>query len=171
MEIIDNKAVSFVTRKGNKNAQRYHSLVDVLANTENVGACMLWLGGVNKDGYGACNTRGIFKSQLIHREVFRLAHGFYPEVVMHTCDNPLCINPAHLVAGTPDANMRDMDAKGRRAIGARNGNAKFSDEDIAEMRGMKANGATYVSIAMRFGVSRGYVWKVLAGQYRSKPCK
>lgn len=171
MEIVNNKAVSFVTRKGNKNAQRYRSLDDVLANTEAVGDCMLWLGGVNKDGYGACNTRGIFKSQLIHREVFRLANGFYPEVVMHTCDNPLCVKPEHLRDGTPEENMRDMDSKGRRATGARNGNAKFSDSDISEMRSMKANGATYITIATRFGVSRGYIWKVLAGQYRSAACR
>jgi hypothetical protein len=171
MEIVENKAVTFTTRNGNKNAQRYRTVEDVLRNTRKDGDCMLWLGGVNKDGYGACNARGIFRSQLVHREVFRLINGYAPEVVMHTCDTPLCVNPTHLKAGTHVENMRDMDAKKRRATGAKNGNAKFSDEDIAAMRQMKENGCTYAAVAMRFGVSRGYIWKVLAGQYRSTPCK
>lgn len=48
-----------------------------------------------------------------HRYSFFLHYGFYPPVVMHTCDNPPCVNPGHLVEGTQALNVQDMVAKGR----------------------------------------------------------
>lgn len=48
-----------------------------------------------------------------HRVMFYLATGTLPEVVMHTCDTPRCINPRHLKAGTHVENAADMYAKAR----------------------------------------------------------
>ena len=45
-----------------------------------------------------------------------MTHGVWPQVVMHSCDVPLCCNPSHLVGGTYADNNRDMAAKGRHAI-------------------------------------------------------
>jgi hypothetical protein len=55
------------------------------------------------------------KWQYIHRYVYELYNGIIPEnhVVMHTCDNPRCINPKHLITGTQQDNMDDMNNKGR----------------------------------------------------------
>lgn len=147
--------------------KRYSTLEDVLANTRKQDECLNWSGAYHRTGYPACSNYGLFKSQALHREVFRLANGYYPQVVMHLCDNPKCINPKHLFGGTPLENMRDMDAKNRRATGARNGNAKLSDEDVELIRMLKSKGATYKSLCARFNVSRGYVWKLIAQQYRS----
>lgn len=59
-----------------------------------------------------------------HREMFFLAHpqGDRSLVVMHACDNPPCVNPAHLSLGTVGDNVRDMVRKGRAKGGAKPGN-------------------------------------------------
>jgi hypothetical protein len=151
--------------------KRYSTLADVLNNTQKVGSCLNWLGALHRTGYPACTKYGLFQSQALHREVFRLAQGYYPPVVMHTCDNPKCINPEHLLPGTPKENVSDMDAKGRRALGERNGNAKLTDAEVAEIRALKSAGYTGTELAAAFSLSRGYVWKLLVGQYREPLCK
>ena len=51
----------------------------------------------------------------LHRLVFKHCNGWLPEVVMHSCDNPRCINPKHLLPGTKAGNNKDRAAKGRSA--------------------------------------------------------
>lgn len=55
------------------------------------------------------------KKVLIHGRVFFRKHGYYPPVVMHTCDNPRCVNPDHLAPGDWGMNNKDRAAKGRSA--------------------------------------------------------
>lgn len=63
----------------------------------------------NRQGYGHSNRI------KLHRKVFLETYGYLPEVVMHTCDNPRCINPMHLKAGTWDLNNKDRAFKNRSA--------------------------------------------------------
>lgn len=48
-----------------------------------------------------------------HRFAFYITNLYFPEVVMHKCDNRICVNPHHLEGGTQKENMKDMVARGR----------------------------------------------------------
>lgn len=48
------------------------------------------------------------------RVIFYLTHGYEPMVVRHTCDNPLCVEPSHLIAGTYLDNTNDIRVRGRQ---------------------------------------------------------
>ena len=143
--------------------RRYNSVDDVLRNTKRNGSCMEWQGGVNKEGYAACAAYGLFSSQLLHREVFALVKKERPPVVMHACDNPLCINPEHLFAGTPESNLLDKLVKGRQARGETNGNARLTQTKVNQIRAMRNKRlCTYQEIQNKFDISRATVWRVLS---------
>jgi len=56
------------------------------------------------------------------------------KVVMHSCDTPACVNPAHLSLGTQLDNIRDRVMKGRSAYYESNGNHKLKETDVAFIR-------------------------------------
>jgi hypothetical protein len=76
--------------------------------------CWLWLGKTSRHGYGVLNRDGKLIS-LAHRYFYEHHVGPIPSgmFICHKCDTPLCVNPDHLFAGTPQDNMDDMWRKGR----------------------------------------------------------
>lgn len=84
--------------------------------------CREWTGKRNEHGYGKCRVGGI--ERRAHRVMFFELHPLADRnlVVRHTCDNPACIKPGHLVLGTVRENMQDMHARGRFGGGAKSGN-------------------------------------------------
>lgn len=88
------------------------SFWDFVDKTQGRTACWSWTGPRNRSGYGA------WSRELAHRAAYRLTHGAVPDglYVCHRCDNPPCVNPAHLYAGTPKDNVHDMFARGRSAV-------------------------------------------------------
>lgn len=79
----------------------------------NSSECWNWSGPLDGAGYGSF-TSG-YKRVGAHRYMlFRMRGYLLPhEYACHSCDNPRCVNPAHLFAGTASDNNRDMSAKGR----------------------------------------------------------
>ena len=75
--------------------------------------CWPWTGSQSGNGYGRLSIDNGASTVPAHRVIFAAENGFLPPVVMHTCDNGLCCNPAHLVAGSPRDNTRDMLQKRR----------------------------------------------------------
>jgi len=78
--------------------------------------CWHWTGGY------ASNNRGMMRCHGIMEQAYRVAYRIYcgpiekGQVIMHTCDNPCCVNPKHLRTGTQYDNIHDMIAKGRYVI-------------------------------------------------------
>lgn len=75
--------------------------------------CWIWSAYRDPKGYGTFGFKG--KVQKAHRVAYQLAIGPIPEGahVLHSCDTPPCVNPAHLRAGTRSDNMRDKVLRGR----------------------------------------------------------
>ena len=82
------------------------------------GGCWPWTGARSGGGYGYLWWRG--RSRQAHRLSFAAANGSIPAgaFILHRCDNPRCVNPAHLFAGSHADNMRDMFSKGRGRLPA-----------------------------------------------------
>lgn len=79
-------------------------------------ACWPWQGAASSDGYGVVRLGRGGRRRLVyaHRLAYALAYGSPGRrQVLHRCDNPICVNPMHLRAGTQADNVRDMIAKGR----------------------------------------------------------
>jgi hypothetical protein len=83
--------------------------------------CWLWMGSVRGANYGQVSDL-IEPSRYAHRLAYKLWKGALPDHlrVMHTCDVPLCVNPAHLKAGTAKDNTADCISKGRFKLPPRN---------------------------------------------------
>lgn len=115
--------------------------------------CWTWAGPIQSYGYGDIHHREGRISA--HRFSYELHHGIIDAggVVCHRCDNPPCVNPAHLFIGTQADNMADKVSKGRQAKGERNGSAKLTDAQFHELLELKAAGVRQVDIAARFGVT------------------
>ncbi len=78
--------------------------------------CWTWIASLNKKGYGSFHVANQ-KSILAHRYSWERKHKKdIPEgmCICHHCDNPTCVNPAHLFLGTQADNQRDSLRKGRR---------------------------------------------------------
>jgi len=129
------------------------------AKVDKSGDCWVWLGAKAKTGYGHF-SHGRKKTIGVHRASFFIHNGYWPAVVMHTCDNPSCVNPDHLKGGTQRDNMLDMIAKGRqsknlnhanRLKGVEQKNAKL-DED--KVRVILCSSLSQRKLALMYGVSR-----------------
>ena len=75
--------------------------------------CWLYTGFIQPNGYGQIKVFG--KTRLVHRSYWEVVNGPIPKglCVLHTCDNPPCVNTSHLFLGTHTDNMRDKTKKGR----------------------------------------------------------
>lgn len=122
-------------------------------------------------GYAQATIGGV--TTEIHRHVYASNIGvdvrtLAGKVVMHTCDNPRCINPAHLVLGTQQDNMADMTAKGRSLAGTRNPQAKLSDKVVSQIRDKWRSGEyTMKRLGLEFGCGASQVCRIINNQSRS----
>lgn len=123
-----------------------------------VNSCWEWQGSRNEKGYGNFMYEG--RSQKAHRVVYSLKIGPIPvgACICHSCDNPPCVNPAHLFAADMKANMDDMTRK------RRNPTHKLSYASAEEIRRLCAEGRAMRSVARDFGVAESTVRLLMRGK-------
>jgi len=114
-------------RKGGKDIQ-------YIINENNCWICISHAKQKHRRNYPVITRKN--KLYRLSRYIYECENGDIPEklFIMHKCDNPECINPNHLMAGTPKENTQDMISKGRKPVGEDIANSKLKEEQVREIR-------------------------------------
>ena len=158
--------------------ERFWSRVDKSGGED---ACWPWLATKDHRGYGGLSIND--RSVKAHRVALELHLGRPIAVgacALHSCDNPPCVNPAHLREGTLAENSREMSLKGRAAFGDRNGSrlhperlprgerthlAKLREQDVRDIRAhFAAGGLCTNAVAAQYNVTTGALRHIKAGR-------
>lgn len=121
--------------------------------------CWEWNSRKDKNGYGVFTLNK--KPVKAHRYSYELYNG--PIInslhVLHKCDNPSCINPAHLFLGTAADNAKDRNNKGRTkgAAGELNSHSKISSLDVLFIRSSTDSNTV---LSKKFNIHRNTVYKI-----------
>jgi hypothetical protein len=140
-----------------KGPYRKRPLLDRLTakvKVDEISGCWNWTGAKRGD-YGCIHDGG--PKRPVHRVSYEIHHGAIPNglFVCHKCDNPICVNPAHLFLGTHDDNMADKVAKGRQS-------ATLSEADVIAIRA--AEGFSLRELSNQYGVSRPQILRIRSGE-------
>lgn len=111
--------------------------------------CWVWTSNTNNKGYGMFSLGTAIGKKLAHRLSYEEANGKIPAGmhILHSCDNPLCVNPSHLRAGTRKDNMQECSQKGRY------GNQKLSDANVISLLKDYVAGMDRAGMAAKYGIS------------------
>lgn len=148
-----------------------------------VTGCWNWIGGKDRKGYGKFSIGssrrpdGTRRNSMVTatRAAYELfigpiprSHGHHGTCVLHRCDNPSCVNPAHLFLGSNADNVHDMDRKGRRVNAQAKGNdhamAKLNSQQVDSIVAMVKKRIPQVRIAKEFGVCLATVNHIATGR-------
>jgi hypothetical protein len=126
--------------------------------------CWEWQASRRISGYGQLTLPGRpGKPVIASRVAWQLTHGVIDKglFVCHRCDNPPCVNPAHLFLGSSGENSRDMVAKDR----VTRNSAKLTRVAVEEIRERYAAGRTHqLDLAAEFGVGAKAISKIITRQ-------
>lgn len=154
------------TANPNEYAKRLWSRVSIGNQDE----CWEWTGarftkkGNAPSGYGRINSGGKFLKA--HREIYRITYpGDWNEdlLVLHSCDNPACVNPRHLRQGDPNDNVQDAIERDRMnpEKGEDRYNAKLNADVVRQIRSRHAAGANGKALADEYGVNTGTISRIV----------
>lgn len=124
--------------------------------------CWDWIGACTGGGYGAFRVG--LKTRPAHRVAFELFVGPIPDgmQVLHSCDNPKCVNPRHLRAGTQSDNVKEAFDKGRVTNeGVNHSQHILTEKDVVAIRNSEE---PQTVLADRYGVARTTISSVQIGK-------
>lgn len=157
------KAHRIIPRLTEKDISRFWAKVDRKSPV----LCWEWTAFRNGGGYGRFVVRAPSAFRA-HRIAWVIANGSIPEglCVCHRCDNPPCVNPAHLFLAAQARNIKDMVHKGRRrgpsVLEEEYPNAKLTAMQVREIRTRYASGGiTQRELAAEYKVDRTNVQHVI----------
>jgi len=132
---------------------------------EPMSGCWIWTAATNFLGYGVFGYKG---GDRAHRFSYEHHKGPLGDLqCLHTCDNPCCVNPDHLYAGTHADNMRDKAIR-ERVCGERHPNSKLTNKNVKEIMGLRGvlsgpkTGLKFnVKTTIIYNIWHGRAWKHL----------
>lgn len=110
------------------NTDQFWAMVEIREPEE----CWPWKGGRRVRDYGGARFAG--KSRLASHIAFFLTHGYWPDYTRHSCDNPPCCNPTHVLDGDHQMNMDDKVARSRQARGAALKQSDLTEDQVRAIR-------------------------------------
>lgn len=144
-----------------------------------LGQCWNWTGRKTKDGYGIQKINKLcYRAHRVSVVINKNVDLSKSDVITHKCDNPLCVNPEHLLIGTHKSNADDRQEKGRgnQMSGENHYYRKFPERiprgdaaaikltsvKVAEMREKyQAGGTSTPKLAREYGVSKSTAWNIV----------
>ena len=126
-----------------------------------------WVWRWSRIGNGYADIRRNYRHLMVCRLVLGIVDKPQFEYeCLHACDNPPCVNPAHLRVGTRTDNVEDAVSKGRmpNQQGAGNYNAKLTEADVLTIRRMASSDTPKVEIAEAFGISLIHLYEIQTGK-------
>lgn len=124
-----------------------------------------WTGCKTKSGYGRIGID--YKTVRAHRVSYELFKGPIPDgmYVLHSCDDPGCVNPDHLHLGTAYENRQEMLSRNRSnfAYGEKHGRAKLSEDQVKEIKKKAKAGQSKPSIAAEYAICKEMVYNIIRG--------
>jgi hypothetical protein len=141
-------------------AERFFAKIDI-PDDEN--DCWTWLACKNALGYGNIGLSGHIL--LAHRASYELLVGTIPDgmCILHSCDNPSCVNPNHLRIGTRQDNMDDKVSRGRCSClrGENAPNAKLTQAEVDAIRLEYTGAMTQTRLAAKYGVTQMQIGNIV----------
>lgn len=163
------RACQYASRPRQPLAERFWAKVEqdgpVPRHCPELGACWTWTGR-RQGGYGRFDLPEPQGGVFAHRVAYELLVGAVPAglQVLHRCDNPSCVNPAHLFVGTHQDNMADRDSKGRGQHGERHSRARLSEDSVRAIRARYAHGGvSWRALGREYGVARSTIQAIIQG--------
>lgn len=136
--------------------------------------CWTWTGAKDGKGYGRFNWTGSrpVRTKSAHIAAWLLSGLPAPAagaILMHDCDNPSCVNPAHLRVGTKAQNSRDMVERGRSARGSGHSQAVLTEAIVMEFRRRVGLGENIKKTARELGIKEENTTSALYTNWKYLP--
>lgn len=159
--------MAIIKQLENRDIARFWSKVDIKSSNE----CWNWIGTLDAGGYGKLYMSHPKPTTLMAHRVSYFIHNNnrLPDnkIVMHTCDNPSCVNPDHLKMGTQKDNVLDCVKKDRRSPqdGENNHRAILSNDDALKIKDLYQTGKyNHRELGDMFGVHGGTISNIVQGK-------